>query len=227
MQAWWILPNREQRDDVLASDGEAVFPLRNVLDPGLRPEGFSHGVPTELIERCGEQAIPEILFAQRFPWEGGRQLFSVTAVAGVDTSGRSVHLGLVFILEPWEYPRFNVPWGGLPAEDQAYAKRLLHRMNLPAPGDSWARSVRELAGLKVHGPVTNVALERAAVRFDSLYEAGPAGLVKKSIFSRRQGTVAIVLLILFGAAAVSLYERGCGRTLRVAAGNGVVTWHLS
>lgn len=67
MRAYWILPNRDQKDEVPASDGETIRPLREILDPKLRPEGFSHGVPTELLEKCGPQAFAQILFAQRFP----------------------------------------------------------------------------------------------------------------------------------------------------------------
>ena len=221
MQAWWILPNREQRDDVLASDGEAVFPLRKVLDPRFRPEGFSHGIPAELIERCGENAIPEILFAQSFPFDGERRLFLVSAVAGTDRSGRFVHLGLVIIAERGERVAFRLPYDGLSREDRGHAKRLMERLTSPEPGDRWARSVRELAELPAERPATNVALERSAVRFDALYDAGPGGLEKRSNFRRKQATLAIVLLILFGAASASLYERGCEQR------SGVLIWHLS
>jgi hypothetical protein len=98
MRSWWILPNRGQKDDILASDGERILPLRQILDPKLRPDGFSHGVPTELLEKCGPKAFEQILFAQRFPgWNGDKQLFSVSTPAGIDSSGRVVHLGLLFI----------------------------------------------------------------------------------------------------------------------------------
>ena len=50
MPAYWILPNRDQKDEIPASDGETILPLRQILDPKLRPAGFSHGVPTELLE---------------------------------------------------------------------------------------------------------------------------------------------------------------------------------
>jgi hypothetical protein len=74
MRAYWILPNRDQKDDILASDGKTILPLRQILDPKLRPEGFSHGVPTELLEKCGPKAFTEILFAQRFPaWLGAKR----------------------------------------------------------------------------------------------------------------------------------------------------------
>jgi hypothetical protein len=61
-----MLPNRKQGDEVPASDGHRAFPLREFLDPALRPLGFSPGVPSELLERCGPEGSP-ILFAQRFP----------------------------------------------------------------------------------------------------------------------------------------------------------------
>src|ERR1022692_4975178 len=91
MRTYWILPNRGQKDDILASDGEKTIPFRLILDPKLRPKGFSHGVPAELLEKCGPEAFAEILFAQRFPaWAGDRQLFSVSTPAGLDSSGRVV-----------------------------------------------------------------------------------------------------------------------------------------
>jgi hypothetical protein len=227
MRAWWILPNRDQSDDVLASDGKTILPLRRVLDPKLRPEGFSHGVPAELIERCGSTALREILFAQRFPgWNGNNLLFSLSTPAGADSSGRVVHLGLLFILEPHEHPRFELPYDGLSKEDQAYARALIHRLTSPEPRDSWARSVRELGGLPPGGgPATNVALERSAARFDSLYEAGPAGLARKSRFRRKPSLAAIVLLLLFAGAW--LYERACEPSSRTPVRTGVVTWPLS
>src|ERR1019366_677604 len=71
VRAYWILPNRDQGDETLASDGKTILPLRQILDPTLRPEGFSHGVPTELLEKCGPKASGNILFAQRFTgWNG-------------------------------------------------------------------------------------------------------------------------------------------------------------
>ncbi len=188
MPAWWIIPNRDQSDDILASDGRAIRPLKEILDPKLRPAGFSHGVPSELIQRCGLEAVSEILFAQKFSrWDGNKQLFLVSTPAGVDSSGRFVHLGLLFILEPQERPRFDLPYAALSDEDQAYARTLLHRMRSPAPGDSWARSVRELAEAPAgKGPATNVALHRSAVAFHSLYEAGSGGLTRKSRLERQR-----------------------------------------
>jgi len=191
MKAWWIIPNRDQRDDILASDGHTIQPLKEILDPRLRPEGFSHGVPNELLERCGE-SLGQILFAQKFPrWDGNKQLFFVCTPAGVDSSGRVVHLGLLFILEPQERPQFDLPCAALSAEDQAYALTLIHRMTSPAHQDSWALSVRELAELPSNrGPVTNVALHRSAVPFSSLYDAGPGGLTRKFRFGRKRSLVA-------------------------------------
>lgn len=229
MQAWWILPNRDQRDDILASDGNTILPLRRILDPKLRPAGFSHGVPAELLEKYGPQGVQQILFAQKFSgWIGNRDLFCMSAPAGEDSSGRTVHLGLLFMLEPIEHPQFDLPYGALSEEDQAFAKTLLHRMKSPERRDLWARSVRELAELPFRGgPATNVALERSAVRFDSLYAAGPNGPIRKSGILRRQSTVAFVLLILFATAGAWLYERGCEHSTRHAVQTGVSTWHLS
>jgi hypothetical protein len=188
MKAWWILPNRDQRDDILASDGHSIRPLKEILDPKLRPEGFSHGVPNELLQICGLEAVSQILFAQRFPhWDGNKQLFFVSAPAGVDSSGRVVHLGLLFILDPQERPRFDLPYAELSSEDQVYARALIQRMTSPEREDSWARSVRELAELPpTSGPATNVALHRSAVPFSSLYDAGPGGLTRKSRFGRKR-----------------------------------------
>jgi len=227
MQAWWILPNRDQRDDILASDGNIVLPLREVLDPRLRPEGFSHGVPAELIQQCGPKAVGEILFAQKFPhWDGSKQLFCISTPAGADSSGRLVHLGQLFILKPQERLRFDLPYGALSGEDQVYARALIQRMNSPEPHDSWVRSVRELADLPPGGgPMTNVALHRSAVRFDSLYEAGPAGLTRKSRFRRNMSLAAIALIILLAGAW--LYQHGCRQTSRPTAASGGMIWLLS
>jgi hypothetical protein len=169
MRTYWILPNRDQKDDILASDGEETIPFRQILDPKLRPEGFSHGVPAELLEKCGPKAFAEILFAQRFPnWNGDGQLFSVSTPAGLDSSGRVVHLGLLFMLEPHERPRFELPYTGLSEEDQASASVLIRRMTSPGSGDSWAQSVCDLSELPFGSrPATNVALDRSVVRFSS------------------------------------------------------------
>src|ERR1019366_5836995 len=143
MRAYWILPNRDQKDEIPASDGETVLPLRQILDPKLRPEGFSHGVPTELLEKCGPKAFAEILFAQRFPaGNGGKELFSLSSTAGLDSSGRVVHIGLLFLLEPQERPRFELPYPGLSEEDRVYARALIHRMKSPGNGDAWVQCAR-------------------------------------------------------------------------------------
>lgn len=227
MKAWWIIPNRDQRDDILASDGHAILPLKEILDPRFRPAGFSHGVPSELIQRCGIEAVSEILFAQKFPrWDGNKQLFLVSTPAGVDSSRRLVHLSLLFILDPQERPRFDLPCAALPGEDQAYARTLMHRMLSPARGDSWAQSVRELAELPPDkGPATNVALHRSAVPFDSLYDAGPNGLTRKSRFGIKRSLVAIALIVLLAGAW--LYERACDPHMHPTACSGGAIWRLS
>ena len=238
MRAYWILPNRDQRDEILASDGETILPLRRILDPALRPEGFSHGVPTELLEKCGPQALPELLFAQRFPaWNGDRQLFSVSMPAGLDGSGRVVHLGLLFILEPQERPRFDLPDSGLSAEDRSYASALIRRMTSAERGDRWTESVHELADLPhCRRPTTNVALDRSVTRFDSLYVLGPGGLTRKAMRRRKWRNTAIVVLGLFAVAGVSLcmharssppIPRHGGETSRPATESGVMTWRFN
>ena len=237
MQAYWILPNRDQKDDVLASDGETTVPLRQILDPKLRPEGFSHGVPTELLEKYEPKAFAEILFAQRFPhWNGDKQLFSVSTPAGTDSSGRVVHLGLLFILEPHERPRFELPYGGLSEEDKTYARALIHRMTSAGRGDPWAQSVRDLSELPSGSrPATNVALDRSVVRFDSLYVAGPGGLTKKALNWRKLRATAIVLLVLLAAMGVwlsmhaknyPLAPRHSEQSSRPTVQIGVVTWRF-
>jgi hypothetical protein len=228
MRAWWILPNRDQRDEILASDGKTILPLRQIIDPKLRPEGFSHGVPTELLEKCGPKAFKEILFAQRFPgWNRDKQLFSVSTTAGIDSSGRVVHLGLLFILEPHERPGFELPYAGLPEEDRPYARALMHRLTSSGPGDVWAQSVRDLGELPSgSGPATNVALDRSVVRFDSLYVVGPGGSIRKAAL-RRLHMTAIVLLIFFAVIGGWLSVHSCEQFSRPAARTGVVTWRLS
>jgi hypothetical protein len=229
MRAYWILPNRDQNDAILASDGETILPLRQILDPKLRPAGFSHGVPTELLEKCGPKAYGKILFAQRFPdWNGDKQLFSVSTTAGLDSSGRMVHLGLLFILEPHERPRFELPYAGLSEEDQAYARALIHRMTSSGRADSWAQSVRALSELPSDSrPATNVALDRSVVRFHSLYVVGPGGLTKKALTWRKSRTTAVIFLILFAVAGVCLSVRACEQSSRPAVQTGVVTWRFN
>jgi hypothetical protein len=227
MHAWWILPNRDQSDDLLASDGKTTLSFRKVLDPKLRPAGFSHGVPTELLEKCGPEAFGQILFAQRFGgWNGDNVLFSVATPAGTDLSGRVVHLGLLLILGPHERPRFDPAYAGLPEEDRAYASALIRRITAAGGGDAWAQSVRELSELREgSGPATNVALDRSVVRFHSLYALGPGGLTRKALIGRpRIG--AVVLAILFAAGAW-LAAHSCGQSGRPAVRTGVVTWHFS
>jgi hypothetical protein len=229
MRAWWILPNRDQRDEILASDGKTNVPLRQILDPKLRPAGFSHGVPTELLEKCGEKAFAEILFAQRFPgWDGDKQLFSVFTPADKDSSGRVVHLGLLFILEPRERPVFELPYDGLRKEDQSYAGILIHRMTSSGRSDSWAQSVRELSELSPGaGPATNVALDRSVVRFYSQYVAGRDGLTRKTVNRRQLRMASIIFLILMAVVCGWLSVRGCEQTLRPVARTGVLIWRLN
>jgi hypothetical protein len=229
MRAYWILPNRDQSDAILASDGETVRPLRQILDPKLRPEGFSHGVPTELLEKCGPKGLAEILFAQRFSgWNQDKQLFSVSTPAGLDASGRVVHLGLLFILEPHERPRFDLPYAGLSKEDQAYARVLIHRMTASRRGDAWAQSVRDLIDLTSDSrPATNVALDRSVTRFYSPYVVGPGGSIKKAVNWRKPGTSVSILLILFAVVGVCLSIRACEQFSRRAVQNGAVTWHFN
>ena len=228
MHTYWILPNRDQKDDILASDGEKTIPFRQILDPKLRPEGFSHGVPAELLEKCGPKAFAEILFAQRFPArDGGKQLFSVSTTAGLDSSGRVVHLGLLFLLEKNERPEFELRYATLSKEDRPYAKDLLHRLASHGGGDPWAQSVRDLSELRSgRRPATNVALDRSVVPFDSLYVAGPGGLLKKTASGRKSRRTAIVFLILLAVVGVWLSVRACEQSSRPAVQARVVTWHL-
>lgn len=228
MRAYWILPNRDQSDAILASDGERVLPLRQILDPKLRPEGFSHGVPTELLEKCGPKAQTEILFAQRFPaWNGDKEIFSISSVAGLDSSGRVVHLGLLFILEPDERPKFELPCAGLSKEDRAYASALIQRMTSSRHNDIWAQSVRDLIELRSDGhPATNVALDRSVVRFHSPYAVASGGSIEKRHW-RKSHTTATVLLILFAVVGVCFSVRACEQSSRPAVHMGVATWHIS
>jgi len=210
VQAYWILPNRDQRDELLASNGEKIVPLRKILDPTLRPEGFSHGVPAELLERCDPKQLADILFAQRFPdWNGNKQLFMVSTPAGVDSSGRIVHLGMLFILGPHERPSFDLPYAGLPKQEQSYAHSLVRRMASAPRGDCWVRSVRELSELPVRrGPASNVELQRSVVPFYSLYAIAPGGLTRK-VASWGKVRPRSMLLILLVAVGAWLSERAC------------------
>ena len=211
MRAYWILPNRDQRDDLLASDGVTILPLKQIFDPARRPKGFSHGVPSEVLENCGPKAYREILFAQRFPGhEGGKEPFCVSCPAGVDATGRLVHLGLLFLLDRNERPRFDIPYANLSKEDQSYAIALLER--LKSPSDPWAHSVRELSDLPtVNGPASNIAVHRSVVRFSSLYEAGPHGLTRRSAIWKKSLGTALVLILAGAVMAISI--RACERSL--------------
>jgi hypothetical protein len=229
MRAYWILPNRDQGDDVLASDGERVLPLRQILDPKRRPDGFSHGVPTEILEKYAPSAFSEILFAQRFEWQGGRELFSVSTPAGVDTSGRVVHLGLLFVLERNERPSFELSYAGLPDEDRASAADLVRRMTSATGADPWVESVRDLVELSPDTrPATNVALDRSVVRFHSLYELGPGGLTKKAARRVRSWTTALILLIVvaFVGAWICVQATNCSFALNEGE-TGDATWHFN
>jgi len=214
MRAHWILPNREQRDEILASDGDTTMPLRRVLDPKVWPAGFSHGVPTELLEKCDSKNLAEILFAQRFPnWDGDKELFCVSTPAGLDASGRVVHIGLVFVLESGERPRFDLSCAGLSKEDAAYAKALNERMTSAKHADAWAESVRDLIELpRDVGPATNIALDRSVAPFESLYVLSHGQPVKKAERRSKSRRIALIVSLIF---------------LVIVAGGGVVTWHFN
>jgi len=229
MQAYWILPNRDQKDDLLASDGERIIPLRQVLEPRRRPEGFSHGVPTELLEKCGPKLLPRILFAQRFPeWNAGKQLFAVSTPAGVDSSGRLVHLGMLFILDAHESPSFDLSYAALPQEEQPHARALLQRVTSPQRDDSWAQSVRELIELAARrGPATNVELQRSVVPFYSLYAVGPGGLTKKRTTWRKLLPGSTIILLVLAALGICLGYRGCQHSTRPLVCDGGAIWRFS
>src|ERR1019366_5585170 len=59
---------------------------------------------------------------------GRAAVHRVGFAAGLDSSGRVVHLGLLFILEPHERPKFELPYASLCEEDKAYASALIRRM---------------------------------------------------------------------------------------------------
>lgn len=212
MQAYWILPNREQRDDVQASDGKTILPLKEVLDPKTRPPGFSHGVPAELLEECEPDQTGEILFAQKFPeWDGGKQLFSVSTPAGADASGRVVYLGLLFILEAAENPKFDVPYAGLPHAEQSYARALLERLASPRLDDLWACSVHELIEVPSRkGAATNIALQRSVIPFYSLYAADNCTLMGRLASRSRSRVPALALVILLAVVGGWVWAHACG-----------------
>jgi hypothetical protein len=235
MRAFWILPNRDQGDVVLANDGRRTVPLKEILPPETRPDGFSHGVPTELLERCGVERREQILFAQRFPrWSGDEQLAAVFAPAGVDASGRVVHIGLLFLLAADERPDFDVPVTGLSADDRPHASALIRRMSALESRDPWVASVRELLELPgPSGPATNVELTRSVTPFEALYELHGGGLVK----ARRQLSPGYALVLstfiaVLGACLFAFVER-CedvpkhGERILETSWSGAVTWHFS
>ncbi len=238
MRAYWILPNRDQGDVVLASDGETTVPLRQILDPELRPDGFSHGIPTEVLETCGPAGLDEVLFAQCFPaGSDGTRLASVFTPAGVDSSGRVVHLGLLYFLGPGERPDFALPYARLPPDDRAHASALISRMTDRGRGDPWAASVHELFGLpRLPGPATNVELTRSVTPFHALYALGRGGLTK--IAEHRPASLSAkimvsTVLVVVGV-SVSVSARHCAELPRGGAApshtatcTGGVTWRFS
>jgi len=229
MQAYWILPNRNQGDDVLASDGGKIVPLRQILEPRLRPEGFSHGVPSELLEKCGAEQSAQVMFAQRFPqWNGNRQLFLVATPAGLDVSGRVVHLGVLFILEPGESPSFELPCAGLPEQERSHARALLRRMRSARRDDTWPQSVRELCELAPrYGPATNVELQRSVVPFHSLYELGPSGLTRKPTAWGKARKRSMWALLVLAAIGIWCAERACQHAPRPLVLSGASTCRFS
>jgi hypothetical protein len=211
MRAYWILPNRKQGDELLVSDGFKTSPLREVLDPTLRPEGFSHGVPTEILERCDPGSLSEILFAQTFPrWNGDQRLVSISTTAGSDSSGRVVHIGLLLFLDAGERPTFEVPCAGLSSEDAKHATVLLARMTKDAHDDPWVQSVRDLLESSPDlGPATNVELKRSVARFSSLYTLGAGGPRRKGGMGWRAAAVVIVIAAAISVASVVLHGARC------------------
>jgi hypothetical protein len=234
MRAWWILPNRDQRDELLASDGETVMPLRTMLDPKLRPDGFALGVPTELLERAGPTRVAEILFAQRFPrWNGDKILLSISSAAGKDASGRVVHLGLLFVLEPRERPSFELGLGGLSAQDKTHATALIRRLTSVGRGDPWVQSVRDVIDLPSDsGPATNVALERSVVPFEAPYVLRTGGAIRKAP-NRLKWTALTLLIVAVLGTWLSVHARTCsaptpGNAPRQAEVlTGVVSWRFN
>jgi hypothetical protein len=200
--------------------GSSITPLREVLPPAQRPEGFSHGVPTEILEKRLKRDLSEIVFAQRFPnWEKERELIAIATPAGMDQSGRVVHLGLLLLLRKGEPASFVVSLEGLCEEDRRYASVLLQRLSVDEPGDEWARSVRELLQADpALGPATNVELARAATRFASLYRLGPRRLVRKE---RRRVAFDLLVLLMLVLALFYMRQQSCGH--RLGAGAAIPT----
>jgi hypothetical protein len=121
-----------------------------------------------------------------------------------------------------------MPYASLSKEDRPYAKKLLHRIASHGGGDLWAQSVRDLSERRSgRRPATNVALDRSVVPFDSLYVAGPGGLIRWTAGRRKPRRTAIIFLILFAVAGVWLSVRACEQSSRPAVHAGVVTWHFN
>jgi hypothetical protein len=207
--------------------------LREFLLPALRPAGFSHGVPAELLEKSGP-GESRVLFVQRFPaWQGDRTLSSVFIPAGADVSGRVVHLGLIFVLPSGERPRFDMPYSGLSDEDRPYAAALLRRMTTDDGSDVWARSARELLdGPDPPGPATNVELERSVVRFSSRYALGADGLMPRFdwLAGARMAGIGFLVAVVVMAVVLGLRAAGCRAGFHSVAeprSRGGVTWRSS
>jgi hypothetical protein len=175
------------------------------------------------------------LFAQRFPrWNGDQQLFTVSTVAGLDATGRVVHLGLLFVLGPDERPSFELSYAGLPEQDKAHARALIRRLTSPARGDVWVQSVRDLLELPADfGAATNVALERSVVPFDSRYVLRPGGSIKKAPH-RMKWAALIALIVAVLGVWLAVHAKHCSFSPRPASDLpqaagliGAMTWRFN
>jgi len=140
MRAYWILPNRAQKDDLFVSDGEKIVPFRRFSIPSSALRDFRTAYRAEMLENGARTHSRRFCCATVPAWNGDKQLFSVSTPAGLDSSGRVVHLGLLFLLEPTNVRSSNCPMPVCLKKTGHMRRVCLHRMAHEG-GDPWAHKV--------------------------------------------------------------------------------------
>jgi len=147
----WILPNRNQGDDILCFDGKRTFPLRD-----RRPRGFSHTIPNEVLQRS--QGLP--LYSYRAAVNSRDQCVFVCAKGPKDVTGRTSFIGILLVGEFISSKDFQLSVDGLAEEDRTAAETLNKR--LTDTTDPWVISALSVLDSQTsQTTITNVDLDRA------------------------------------------------------------------
>lgn len=193
MEAFWILPNRHQKQSLEVLSPEGIRNFREVISPAERPPGLALGIPAEVYNKT--QEVDKILLCQYFPeWRPHKNLLLISSPAGTDQNGRIVHLSLMMILSSGERPVFNIQTEGMSLEDKSYADNLLHRLKEPGDHDLWRESVLTLLKklLQLSRNTINIDLKFSTIDFAALYELDQQGILKK----KSKATILIPFLLL-------------------------------